>query len=160
MQNWCDKWLLKVNLSKSNVMHFRRKRARKTTYNFHMYGKTVDLVAKYKYLGVIFDEYLEYKENADVLASSGGRALGAVINKFKTVKNIGFQTFTCLYESGVLPILQYCSGVWGGKDFEELDRVQNRAIRYFLGIHSKAPIPGLRGDMRLRSRKYRNLFVL
>ena len=56
-----------------------------------MYGKTVDLVAKYKYLGVIFDEYLEYKENADVLASSGGWALGAVICKFKTIKILVFR---------------------------------------------------------------------
>ena len=72
---------------------------------------------------------MEFIANADVLASSGGRALGAVISKFKTLKNVGYNTSKSLFESGVLPILQYGAGIWGVKDFVDIERVQLRAIR-------------------------------
>ncbi len=47
---------------------------------------------------------------------------------------------------GVVPILDYCSGIWGFKTRDTCDKVQRRALRYFLGIHSKTPILALEGD--------------
>ncbi len=67
------------------------------------------------------------------------RALGSVISKFKYFRNVGFKTYSKLYHLGVIPILDYCSGVWGFKKGIP-------AIRYFLGVHSKTPILALEGD--------------
>ena len=41
----------------------------------------------------------------------------------------------------------YCSGVWGFRDFHKGDMVQNRVIRYFLGVHRFTPILAINGDM-------------
>ena len=41
----------------------------------------------------------------------------------------------------------YCSGVWGFRDFYKGDMIQNRAIRYFLGVHRFTPILAISGDM-------------
>jgi hypothetical protein len=49
--------------------------------------KDLQIVQRYKYLGLVFDEYLNYKVSAEVLADSGGRALGAIINKYKTIND-------------------------------------------------------------------------
>ena len=38
----------------------------------------LDIKSTYKYLGVVFDEYLEFRETAKTLAGAGGRALGKV----------------------------------------------------------------------------------
>jgi hypothetical protein len=43
--------------------------------------------------------------------------------------------------------MEYGSSVWGIKDAQKIDRVQHRAIRYFLGVHKFAPILGMLGDM-------------
>ena len=56
----------------------------------------------------------------------------------------------------MLPILQYGASIWGVKEFENIERVQLRAIRYFLGVHNKVPIPGLHGDMGWQKLKFRN----
>ena len=44
-----------------------------------------------------------------------------------------------LFETGVVPIMDYGSGVWGFSKYSSLDVVQNRAIRYFMGVHNFAP---------------------
>ena len=72
----------------------------------------MEVVGRYKYLGLVLDEFLNYDTTATVLAESGGRALGAVYSKFKQLKGLGYNTYTKLYNTGVTPILDYCSGVW------------------------------------------------
>ncbi|ESO98409.1 hypothetical protein LOTGIDRAFT_159217 [Lottia gigantea] len=42
---------------------------------------------------------------------------------------------------------EYCSGVWGFKQFPKIEQIQNRAIRYFLGLHRFTPKAALNGDM-------------
>ncbi len=48
-----------------------------------MYGTDqLDIVDKYKYLGVILDKYLDYDIIASVMAGSGGIAQGSIYSKF------------------------------------------------------------------------------
>ncbi len=60
---------------------------------------------------------------------------------------MGFKTFDKMYHTSVVPIIDYGSGIWGYKHYAEGDKTQFRAIRYFLGVHSKAPLLALEGDM-------------
>ena len=41
----------------------------------------------------------------------------------------------------------YASSVWGFKNFQAIDNIQNRAIRYFLGVHRFTPILALHGEV-------------
>ena len=52
-----------------------------------------------------------------------------------------------LYSACVVPILDYCSSVWGYTDFSCIDTVQNKTIRYFLGVHKFAPNLAIKGDV-------------
>ena len=60
-----------------------------------------------------------------VLAESAGRALGGVIGKIKTLKDVGFRTYTTLYQACVCPILDYSAGVWGQGRFPKSVAVHN-----------------------------------
>ncbi len=52
-----------------------------------MYEDSIlEIVHKYKYLGVLLDEFLKFDTVASVLAESSGRALGGMISKFKNLK--------------------------------------------------------------------------
>jgi len=46
-----------------------------------------------------------------------------------------------------VPILDYCSSVWGYTDFSCINTVQNKTIRYFLGVHKFAPNLAIKGDV-------------
>ena len=59
---------------------------------------------------------------------------------FKKVGNLGSKTYETLYDSYVDPIMHYASGVWGFKDFPPPRVLQNRIMRFFLGVHRFAPV--------------------
>ncbi len=113
-----------------------------------MFGNTVlNIVDIYKYLGTILNEHLDCSVTFSVLSGAAGATLGAVISTFKGLKNVGFNTLYQMYHSRVVPITDYASGICGYKQYGDGDKIQFRAIRYFLGVHSKAPLLALEGDI-------------
>ena len=75
--------------------------------------------------------------------SSASRSFGRIIYLFKHLQNMGIRTYETLYSSYVVPIMNYGAAVWGFSDYTEAQVLQNRIIRYFLGVHKFAPIPAL-----------------
>lgn len=143
---WCNNWNLQVNINKSKVMHFRKRKMKQSPVTFQLGNNALDYVPSYKYLGVIFDENRDFKTNTENLAKSGGRALGSIISKIHHLKDIGFDTYEILFHNCVTPIIDYCSGVWGHQISHKIDMVQDRAIRYFLGVHRMTPLLAVRGE--------------
>ncbi len=82
-----------------------------------------------------------------MLASAAGRASAAIISRFKSFKNAGFNTFSKIYNSHVIPIMDYSSGIWGYSKSEEVDNIQNRATKYYLGVYQRAHIFAIQGDI-------------
>ena len=68
---------MSVNHLKSKIVHFRKVRVSIRDFSFTFQNKTVDIVQKYKYLGLILEEHLDFKASINELCSKGGRALGA-----------------------------------------------------------------------------------
>ena len=122
---WCRKWRLSVNIDKTQIVHFRPSRKKRSNETFTYGNIPLKTVSSYKYLGIILDEHLNFNECVKTLATAGGRALGGIISKFKMLRNVGYRTFTKLYHSGVSPILEYSSGVWGYVKGKEIEYVQN-----------------------------------
>ena len=130
-------------------LHFRNAPKIQTDFVFklHMNGPILEKVNCCKYLGVYLDKYLTFSKATDILATAEGRALGAMINKYKSLNDLGYETYTKLYESLVVPIIDYGSSIWSFKSYDNLDRVKNRATRFFTGVHRFASILGHIGDM-------------
>ena len=144
---WCKKWRLQINFSKTNAIHFRNRGKRCSDFELKLGNQSVAYTSVYRYLGVHLNEHLDFSTTADTLSKAGGRALGAVISKIQNYKEVGFKTFSKLYYSCVVPVVDYCSSIWGFKNFDKIDMIQNRAIRYFLGVHRFTPILAITGDM-------------
>ena len=144
---WCKQWKMKINHEKSNIVHFRKNRKLRTNFVFKFGNIPIDIVSNYKYLGLFLDEHMNYEKAVDTLCGSAGRALGSVINKFKSLHNIGFSTFTKLYNSCVHSVMEYGSAIWTEKRYIQCNKIFNRAIRYFLGVPRGTPIAGMKGDM-------------
>ncbi len=62
-------------------MHFRGKSTTSTKCNFKFDHNEPKIVDRYKYLGTISEENLDYNVITSVLAGAAGTALGAVIQK-------------------------------------------------------------------------------
>ena len=147
VSNWGRKWRMKFNSNKSNVIHFRKMSTPITNVKFSLGGSELKTVTDYKYLGVPLNENLDYSFTASNLASAGGRALGAIVNKYKNLNGLGYYTYSKLYHSCVCPVLDYCSEIWGYKDYGKINSVQNRALRVYLGVHQRTSNLVINGDM-------------
>ena len=144
--NWCGKWQMEVNVSKTNVVHFRKLNQPKTNYNFKYGNIDIAVSDKYKYLGCILNDTLDFSVTANVLSEAAGRGLGSLINKMKNSKGLFFKTYTNLYDKCVVPISDYCSGVWGYKNHISCNKIQHRAQRAYLGVHRYTSNVMIEGD--------------
>ena len=111
----------------------------------------IEVVSTYKYLAVIFDDFLEFDAGVKALAGGAGRGLGKIFSTHKRLHGMGYKTFTTMYEGMVDPIILYGAGVWGLKRFGCTEAVQNRAQRIFLGVHKYACNEAVNGDMGWRT---------
>jgi hypothetical protein len=144
---WCHQWRLNINSDKTKVVHYRNQSQAQTSHIFSCMGNDIEVVAYYKYLGVIFQENLKFDLCAKVLADSTSRAFGFIVSKFKMFKTIDYYIFKKLFDSCLTPIMDYGAGVWGYKDYNHINTVQNRIARWYLGVHRFAPNLGVWGDM-------------
>ena len=86
LENRCRKWGMKVNSIKSNILHARPCRIPKASYLFVFNMDVIEIVPRYKYLGIVLHEMLGYSVTGNVLADSGGRALESLYTKFRNNK--------------------------------------------------------------------------
>ncbi len=102
-----------MNPDKSQVVHYRNAPKIRSNFVFKLHndGPILEIVGEYKYLGVFLDEYLTFSKTTNVLATAGGRALGGMINKYKSLNDLGYETYTKLYSSLVAPIIDYGSAI-------------------------------------------------
>jgi exonuclease III len=147
INNWCKTWSLSVNISKTKVMHIRKKNRESSNFIFKLGKDIVEYVKDYKYLGVYFDEFLDFSKHEQIIADSGRRALGALIAKYRTMDNMGFNTYSKCFETSICPILDYGAEIWGYKKCEQIDSVQMKAMKVFLGVHRFAANLAVLGDM-------------
>ena len=152
---WCRKWRMCLNMDKTKIVHFRHKSQNRSKTEFKFGTDTVQMSEKYKYLGLWLSEHLNVMDTVKPLAASAGRALGALITKYKHFGGMSFNIFTRLYDSLVSPVLNYGAGIWGNVNLQCANTVQNRACRFFLGVGSKTSNVATRGEMGWKPQVHR-----
>ena len=104
-------------------MHFRKNRAIQTSNLFKIGENIIETVDRYKYLEVIFHDKTCFSFHCDYLAKGAGPALGKLVSKIHNFKDFGFKSYNKLFESRVVPILDYCASVLGFKHYQTIDIV-------------------------------------
>lgn len=127
---WSQRWQMMVNIQKTKAVIFRRKRVTPPDVQLYYGKEKIEVVEGYRYLGVFLDAHLTFNQNGENLASAVGRALGGIINKCKNMKNVGYRTFSRLFHSCVVPVMDYGAEIWGKKQ-KCIEDVQYHAGRYF-----------------------------
>jgi len=147
LSDWCNKWKMSVNISKSQIVHFRNVAKSKTNVIFNIGFNQLDTVTQYKYLGLILSEHLDHKITVKMVAQSASRALGLLIAKFKSCGGMPFEVYSHLYEVLVQSVINYGAAVWGTSSYSCINAVQMKASRFFLGVGRYTPNCAVMGEM-------------
>ncbi len=135
MAEWCNKWGMSINQKKSQVVHIRNHQKQRCNTVLNCGGKKLDYVPDYKYLGYTINEFLSPNKTVEALTAGASRSFGRIVNIFRKLKNMGIRSYETLFNTYVVPIMNYASGVWGYADQNAPQVLQNRIQRYYLGVH-------------------------
>ena len=93
------------------------------------------------------NEFLDYQFMAKAVARSASRALGLLVVKSKTHGGFQHNIFTKLFDTLVWSVINYGSAIWGTREFSCITAVQNRAMRFYMGVGKYTLNDAVAGDM-------------
>ena len=159
--SWCRRWGMSVNASKSQVVHVRNHQRPLCDKDLFLCLRELSYVSDYKYLGCWINEFVNNEKTVEALTLAAGRSFGRIVNIFKRMGDMGYETYDTLCHSYVLPVANYAAGVWGFKCFPAPQVLLNRMTRFFLGVHRFAPLPATKTEMDwLEMKMYRWLGIM
>ncbi len=125
---WFDKNKLSLNLNKTKIMLFGNCKTH-NQLQLQIYGVNIERVNENKFLGVIIDDKICWKPHIKHVKSKLSRSI-SVLAKAKHV--LDQKSLYILYNSLILPYLEYCIEAWGNTyktTLQSLSILQKRAMR-------------------------------
>ena len=126
---WLKVNKLSLNIKKNHYMVFTKRKTPKFELKLQIDGEDIKEVHKTKFLGVIIDNKLTWKENISYICGKISRGIGMIIKARHYLNKDGL---LALYYSFVYPYLMYCNHIWGSTYKTNLKRLailQNKALR-------------------------------
>ena len=131
---WLNVNKLFMNISKTQYMLFSGKKLENHSPNIVIEGIALSRVYSTKFLGIIIDDKLTWKDHITYVSKKISKGLG-VIRKAR--KCLNSETLLSLYYSFVYPYLTYCNQIWGNissSALQNLTVLQKRAVRIISGV--------------------------
>ena len=88
-----------VNEEKTQIVHFRPKRYKRTDFKWTFGNAELKAEESYKYLGVYLHENMNFDYTSDTLSSPVSKALWQLRYKLRFLKECKYETFIKLYSS-------------------------------------------------------------
>jgi hypothetical protein len=103
---------LTVNPDKTGLVVFTRKRKVPGFFQPYLFGRVVKRTISVKYLGVILDSRLTWKEHVDAKAKMAQNLLWACRRACGRVWSLGPRVVHWLYVSVIRPSITFASSLW------------------------------------------------
>jgi len=141
------------------------KRAKNTEkFEIKIKDHVIEEVKLFKYLGVYLDPILSWEGHLNHVRNSVNKKIGVL---YRTRSFLKDDTLNTLYQSLILPSLDYCDVVWGNavkKHLTKLTKLQNRAGKTILKVNRRFPTKDMLGclgwtDLDTRRARHLNVMV-
>lgn len=133
--DYCERWELVINTSKTKVMIFGNKRG---SPNFYIRDTAIEIVTSFKYLGITF--------------TKNGRLINAIKNNIEKARR-AFFSLVCkcrkkfvpidcqieLFEKCIEPILLYGCEIWGSENCTIIDKFRLKCFKSMLKVKNSTP---------------------
>ena len=107
------------------LFHYRQRNISNIIPNIAIGSEPIERVAEFKFLGLTIDENLDWNPHLQKISNKVSRTLGVMCR----LKNyLPVHILRLLYNSLVLPYLQYGILTWGFK-IGRIEKLQKRAVR-------------------------------
>lgn len=133
VNKWLDINKLKINIAKTNVLHFKTWKGKPVHLKVLFNNVNVSQVYSTRFLGVTVDEHLTWKNHIDILC----KKINQFIFALRKVKDVtSRQTALMVYHAYICSVIRYGIVVWGNSS--EVSRVfiaQKKCLRAIFNIN-------------------------
>jgi hypothetical protein len=130
LHNWLIANKLSLNVNKTHYIIFKPPRKKSFyTPRLHINNSNIQKVNQTKFLGVILDENLSWKQHIQYVKTKVSKNIG-ILSKARRYLNLN--CLKSLYYSFIYPYFVYCIRIWGGTNpttIEPLVKLQKWALR-------------------------------
>ena len=149
---WAEKHGCQFSISKYQLTHFSKKDDEDIDTPLILGAQTVDAEPHSRFLGVIMDNRLNWREQVNQVRMKASKSIVAMAKLAGSTWGGCLLSIRQIYEAVVIPQLTYCSSVWyspsGTKNHRKwmlgaLQTVQARALRVVTGAFKATPRPAL-----------------
>ena len=139
VSDYCDQWKLRINVSKTKIIRFTKRKSPKNpanVYNFQIKEENVEVVDDYVYLGTTVTYNGKYKKAIDKQVTQARRALFGL--KLKIEKfDLPFDIMLDLFDKMILPILLYGSEIWGYEGIQQIEVFYRKFLKEVLRLNKQ-----------------------
>lgn len=140
LEYYVKDWNLQVNLSKSNIMVFRKGGGKLSERDSWMFNnQPVKVVNRYKYLGITLSPSLTLTDHFNQTARHALLGLNCVWNNLFLNKHIPLLAKSDIFKSVTRSILTYGSQVWGYRYADKIESVQRTFIKKIFKLPRTTP---------------------
>lgn len=126
---------LKLNVNKTKLMIIsNRKNINIENVNVHINNTRLQIENKLKYLGLIIDDKLNFKENTNYIARKMAKKTGVLS---RVGNKLNMQQKIDIYKTTIEPHINYCSSILflsTKTDIDRLQKIQNKCMRNILKV--------------------------
>ena len=130
LSEYCKKWYLKTNVSKTKIIIFSRGKVRKFP-KFYLDQHEIEIVDDYVYLGVKLNYNGSFKKAINKQIAQARKAMFALLEKAK-VQNLPIDIVYELLDVCVVTVLLYGCVVWGFGDLKDVEIFDRKFLRIIL----------------------------
>ncbi|XP_067217103.1 LINE-1 retrotransposable element ORF2 protein [Linepithema humile] len=139
LERYLDRKNLELNTEKTKIMRFRKGGGRWRKKVWRWKGKIIEEVKEFRYLGYIIQrnggQGAQIRERVRKATTVMGQVWG--IGKRRFGKDWGRRLW--LFDKLVWTVMGYGAEIWGWKEREEMERAEERYLRWVLGVEARTP---------------------
>lgn len=157
VSTWLKKNKLKLNISKTKHMIISNKKI--VAENTVMIdGEIIERVSSFKYLGIVIDYQLKFKENSEYVAKKMAKKVN-VLSRLN--RKLSKESKITIYLTTIAPHIDYCSTLLyliNKEDIKRLQKIQSKAMRVILNAKRDVRIENLLNSLNWLSVNQRITF--
>ncbi|GFX56945.1 probable RNA-directed DNA polymerase from transposon X-element [Trichonephila clavipes] len=154
LQNFYDKWKISINVEKSTAIIFTKKQSLPPP--IIMYNTQIPWSQEAKYLGIIFDTHLTWKQHIYYVRDKFRKIMFKLYPLIGRNSHLSIENKVLLYTAVMRPILAYACPVWGyaaKTNINILDTLQNSLIRMIVKAIRYMRNDDIRNALKIKSFK-------
>ena len=149
ISTWLKANRLSLNVKKTHFMVFSKKHMANSDLQIEINGEIITRCQKTKFLGVIIDEKVTWREHINYISGKVSKGIGIIIKARKVLHK---QSLANLYYSFIYPYLIFCNHVWGNackSHMHKLLLLQKKIVRIIAGVQPRCHTDPLFSQMKL-----------